>query len=89
MLTSIPFFGLFAISFAIERRRLFNGVLLMIGLFLFLVGLLFELIELPAVEAVVDGGAVLAAVFLLTTMVLLPVFLVIDGIVILRRERRR
>lgn len=89
MLTSIPFFGLFAISFTIERRRLINGVLLMIGLFLFLVGLLFELLEVPAVEAVLGGGAVLGAIFVLVTMVLLPVFLVINGIFMLRRERLR
>jgi uncharacterized SAM-binding protein YcdF (DUF218 family) len=89
MVTSIPFFGLFVVGFVTERRRLLNGVPLLIGLFLFLVGLLFELIEVPAIDAVLGGGVVVAAGFLFFVLVLLPGFLIANGILMWRRERRR
>ncbi|MET7998194.1 YdcF family protein [Amycolatopsis sp. NPDC005232] len=88
LLTSIPFFAGFAISFRFERRRLLNGVLLLAGLLFLAIGVIFALLDIPAVHDVVDGS-VLAIAFFLVVAVLLPAFLVLNGLQMVRREGRR
>ncbi|WP_239154126.1 YdcF family protein [Amycolatopsis sp. FDAARGOS 1241] len=88
LITSIPFFAGFAISFRFERRRMLNGVLLLAGLLLVAIGGLFALLDLPAVRDRVSGGELVFLAFLVLT-VLLPAFLVLNGLQMVRREGRR
>jgi uncharacterized SAM-binding protein YcdF (DUF218 family) len=88
LLTSVPFFVAFGISFARERRRLRNGVYLMIALFFFLIGLMLELMEIPVIDGVLTANLV-ALGTMFAVLVVLPVFLVANGVLMLRREGRR
>jgi uncharacterized SAM-binding protein YcdF (DUF218 family) len=87
IIVSIPFFVLFAISFAIERRRLVNGVLLLVGLLLLSCATVFELDELPGGHDYINDD-VMGMLFMLV-MMLLPTFLICNGLLMIRREGRR
>jgi uncharacterized SAM-binding protein YcdF (DUF218 family) len=78
----------FAISFAQEQRRLRNGVLLLIGLLVLGLGLLFQYLDRPGVDTSV-ASELIAVLVLGALFVVLPVFLVANGVLMLRREGRR
>lgn len=88
LVTSAAFFLAFAISFMIERRRLVNGVLLMIALFCLFIGLLFELMKIPAIDDAITSYLV-TILIAFAILVLLPGFLVVNGLLMLRREGLR
>ncbi|MFD8500968.1 YdcF family protein [Amycolatopsis sp. NPDC059657] len=87
IVTSIPFLLAFALCFAAERRRLVNGVLLLIGLLLLTFGLLDVLSRLPGGHDLV--ATLVPAVFMLTLFGALPAFLLANGMLMFRREGRR
>lgn len=82
------FFLAFVISFVQEQRRMRNGVLLLIGLLVLGLGLLFQFLDSPGVDTSV-AGELIELLILGSLFVVLPVFLVANGVLMVRREGRR
>ncbi|RJQ77453.1 YdcF family protein [Amycolatopsis panacis] len=88
VLVSVPFFLAFVILFRLERRRLINGVPLVLGLLLLGMGVTSMLQDIPGMHEVINGTTAGIAVLLVVFLVL-PLFLVCNGFLMLRREGRR